>query len=144
MAEAVEVAIQYSLLTRLTAFAAAQSPALQLAQPNVKFAPTDAIWLRSTFLPATTNSLGVSFASRNMHYGIFQVDVFNSDKIGEPASARIAALLIQYFKRGTTMSKDGFITQILQAPYRAALLYDGAAVIIPVRMNYTCYASNPA
>lgn len=152
MAEAVETAIQMALVLRAQQFAAAQSPALTIALPNVAFTPPvytkTAKWLRATFLPADTFSPGVTYSSKNHHRGLLQVDVFHAQEAGEAAPARIAAAVIAYFKRGTAVTKDGFTAEVIAAPSRGPLIKDdvdnGPWVMIPVRIPYLCLAANPA
>lgn len=150
MADAVETAIQLALVLRAQQFAAAQSPALTIALPNVVFTPpvasATAKWLRATFLPADTFSPGVSYASKNEHRGLLQVDVFYGFGGGEAAPRRIAGGLIAYFKRGTKVTKDGFTAEVISAPYCAPMVKDieGPWMMIPVRIPYFCVAPNPA
>jgi hypothetical protein len=148
MAETVEVAIEYALLQRLEAFATANGLSNAIAMPNVAFTPPtpgqNVKWLRATFLPADTVGLGVSDSSSNQHYGFLQVDVFHGLGAGELAPLRIAAALIAYFKRGTTVTKDGFTAQIWKTPFRAPMLKDDSWVNVPVRIPYICLAPNPA
>lgn len=147
MTDAVEVAIEAALLERLAAFGTANS--IDVAYPNVAFtapapSPT-AKYLRATFLPAETVSLGIGFtSSRNQHVGLLQVDVFHGQGKGELAPGRIAADLIAYFKRGTTVTRDGFRAQVTRAPYRIQAIKDDPWLIVPVRVPYLCLASNPA
>lgn len=146
MADAVEVAIESALLNRLVAMTI--SPAIPVALPNVSFTPPQpsqtAFWLRGTFLPADTYSLGVPFGSTNQHYGLFQVDVFYGQGGGELAPGRIATSVIEWFKRGTTLTKDSFSVKIVQPPYRRTMIKDDPWVMIPVFIPYIAYATNPA
>lgn len=147
MADAIEVAIESMLLDRLGLLA--NSPALlPIAWPNVQFPPPAASpttgYLRATFLPADSFSLGISSSSSNQHYGIFQVDVFWGLFAGELVPARIAASIIAWFKRDTAFSKDGFIVRIIQTPYRRVMIRDDPWVILPVRIPYISFGPNPA
>lgn len=148
MAEPVEVAIEYALLQRATEFAASQSPAVTISLPNIAFAPPfpgpSAKWLRATFLPADTITLGVSLTSSNQHLGLLQIDVFWGVGGGELNAARLASSVIQYFKRGTTVTKDGFKAHICLAPFRGPIIRDDGWTMIPVRIPYLCFAPNPA
>jgi hypothetical protein len=150
MAEAVETAIQMALVLRAQQFAAAQSPALTIALPNIAFTPPNATptakYLRATFLPADTFSPGVSYASKNEHRGLLQVDVFYGFGGGEASPRRIADAIIAYFKRGTKVTKDGFTAEVILAPYCGPIVKDieGPWMMIPVRIPYLCIAPNPA
>lgn len=144
MTDAVEVAIESALLARAQAFAAAQSPVLTIALPNVTFTPPavspTAKYLRATFLPADSFELGITYSATNQHYGLFQLDVFYGTGGGEIAPARIAALIIAYFTRGTVMSSSGFKATVFKTPYRGAQVTDGAWTFIPVRIPYQTFA----
>src|SRR5262245_58927465 len=111
MADAAEVSIESALLDQLRLFTT--SSTIQVAWPNVKFTPPDAAinasWLRATFLPADTVTIAVASGSANQHLGIFQIDVFQGQDAGELVPARVASALIAWFKRGTRLSKNGFV-----------------------------------
>ncbi len=149
MPEAAEVAIETILLTEVAQFAAAQSPAvLRVAYPNVEFTPPavgpTAKWLRATFLPADT--LSPFYASPNRHYGTLQVDVFWGIGGGDIAPARLAADVIAWFKRGSSFRRDGFLVRIIRTPFRGPTIQEDGDPwsMIPVRVPYLCYASDPA
>lgn len=145
MADAVEVAIEAALLAHAKAFAVVNS--LTISEPNLAFtppAPGPAVkYLRATFIPADTQTLGIASDATNRHYGILQIDVFWGIGGGEMGAARIAALIIEHFARGTPLTRDGFAVQILEQPYRRPAINDGAWMIVPVRIRFTCFA-NPA
>lgn len=154
MAEPVEAAIVSALLTRAKAFADAQAPAITISLPNIAFTPPaptpTAKWLRATILPADSASLSVGFSGSNQHYGLLQIDVFygqggpNNSGGSELAPSRIASAIIQYFKPGTEMTKDGFTARVIRTPYRGQMMKDDPWMMIPVRIPYLCFAPNPA
>lgn len=152
MPDAVEVAIESALLNRLVALTF--SPVIPLALPNVGTPPSreftppaaepGANWLRATFLPADSFALGIDYGSSNQHYGILQVDVLGYLGDGELAPGRIAASVIQWFKRGTKVTKDGFTAEVTRIPRRGTMVKDDPWVMIPVSIPYLAYAPNPA
>jgi hypothetical protein len=152
MADAVEVAIESALLNRLEELTF--SPTIPLVLPNVgtaparTFTPPSAVpganWLRATFLPADSVALGIDYESSNQHYGLLQVDAFGYIGDGELAPGRIAASVLAWFKRGTKMTKDGFMVEIVRLPYRRALIKDDPWVMIPVSIPYLAFAGNPS
>lgn len=148
MTEAVEVAIEYALLERATAFANAQSPAIPISLPNIDFAPPTpnktGKWLRATFLPADTVTLGLGFNDRNQHLGLLQIDVMWGAGGGGIAPRRVAADIIAYFKRGTTVTKDNFAAQVCLAPFIGPAIRDEYWHMMPVHIPYLCLARNPA
>lgn len=143
MAEAVEVAIEYALLNRAQAFATANS--LTISLPNVAFtapeASSTAKWLRATFIPADTITLGLTPGSTKRHFGLLQLDVFYGQGGGEIAPARIASDIIAYFVMGTQMTKDGFTVTVHRQPFRGQLVKDDPWQMLPVRISYQCYAA---
>lgn len=144
MTEAVEVAIELALLARAQAFAASQSPELEIALPNIAFTPpavsVNAKYLRATILPADTTALGVTYSSTNQHYGLLQIDVFYGIGGGEIAPRRIAADIISHFMRGTRMSSNGFDIDVNQTPRIGPQIRDGAWTFLPVRIPYQAFA----
>ena len=143
MTEAVETAIDIALLNRAQAFAAVNS--LSIALPNADFTPPaigkTAKYLRATILPADTATLGVSNTSTNQHYGFLQLDVIYGKGGGGREAKRIASSIISYFIRGTRMTSNGFIIDVLQTPRIGPLVTQDAWVSLPVRIPYTCFAT---
>ncbi|HWV44130.1 phage tail terminator-like protein [Pseudorhodoplanes sp.] len=142
MADPVEVAIEAALLAHLGIFAAAQSPVITIAQPNVAFTPPSPVtpttrWLRATFLPVRPTRI---ISGPNTHSGLFQVDAFYGAGGGELAPARTASALIEHY-RDQRLKRDGFTIQINQLPFRDPLVTDSPWVFIPVRIPYQCFAS---
>jgi hypothetical protein len=144
MAEPVEVAIEYALLTKAQAFASSQSPSLAISLPNIAFTPPTASatakWLRATFLPAPTSTLPVGSGS-DRYYGLLQVDVFYGQGAGELAPARLASAAITFFAKGTEVVKDGFTTRVYRRPSRGPMIKDDPWMMIPVTINFECFAT---
>lgn len=145
MSDAVEVAIPRALLRKTAQFAAAQNPALTVSYPNTDFTvpqpSKNTQWLRATHMPADTATLGIGITDINQHYGIYQIDVFQGQGIGEPAPGRVASAIIEYFARGTRLTLDGFDVDIVRSPFRGPMIKDDPWVFIPVRIPYLCLAS---
>jgi hypothetical protein len=145
LSDPVEVAIEHALLSRLAQFASSNS--LTVAYPNADFtvppASKTAQWLRATFLPADSITLGIEPADTNQHYGLLQIDAFQGQGIGELAPLRVAASIISYFARGTRMTSDGFTVNVWRQPFRGPMVKDDPWVFVPVRVPYLCLA-NPA
>ena len=149
MPEAAEVAIETALLTEVSQFVAAQSPGtLSVSYPNVEFTPPavapNVKWLRASFLPADTASPFMRNPGPNRHFGFLQVDVFWGVGGGDIAPARLAADVIAWFKRGTSIRRDGFLIRVIRTPFRGPTIKDDPWSMVPVRVPYICYASDPA
>jgi hypothetical protein len=146
MTDAVEVAVEAALLESAQLFANSQS--ITIAMPNIAFVPPTvsltAKYLAAAFLPAPTAPLAVSFSGTNQHYGIFQLSVFYGQGSGEMGPARIVAQIIDWFRPGTVLDRDGFQVRILKTPYRGPLLKADPWTFIPVSIPYTSFAPNPA
>ncbi len=140
--EPVEVAINAALIARAQAFATAQGIAISL--PNIAFTPPTAgqnvKWLRATFLPAPTATLPVGGGS-DRYYGILQLDVFHGHGAGEYAPGRIASAVIEYFDRGTAMTKDGFTVRVSRRPSRGPMIVADGWAQIPITINYEGFAT---
>ena len=147
--EGAETAIKLALLSELGTFAGGQTLPLQVSYPNVDFTPPDksptAKWLRATLFPVPSLSPHVSDEGVNTHYGFLQVDIFYGLQGGEIQGTRIAYSLVSYFKRGTVIWRDGFGIRVLRTPYVGPAVKDPEDWwMIPVRIPYTCFASDPA
>jgi hypothetical protein len=148
MAEPVEVAIEYALLTKAQQFASSQSPAIAISLPNIAFTPPTAgqnvKWLRATFLPAPSVETGIAWDAHNRHYGLFQLDVFYGQGSGELAPGRLASAAMAYFGRGAKLTKDGATVLIHKQPYRGPMIKDDPWMMIPVSIPYLCFAKPAA
>lgn len=142
MTDVVEVAIELALLDRAQAFALDQG--LTIALPNISFTPpivgASAKYLRATILPADTIDLAISYSSTSQHYGLFQMDVFSGSGSGELAPRRIAAAIVNYFKRGTDMFSNGFKVNVPMTPRIGPQTMDGTWAMLPVRIPYQTFA----
>lgn len=146
---AVESSILSALNARLAAIAF--SPAITISYPNINFTPPTAgqtaKYLRVTHLPGDTFPQSIGYEDTNAYIGIYQVDVFIGNGAGEPAATAIAEQIIAQFKRGTKLTKNDYTIEILDPPSRLPYVQDAATNawwMLPVRIIYTCYASNPA
>jgi hypothetical protein len=144
MPDAVEVAIEAALLARAQAFATAQS--VTIALPRIDFTPPapgpTVKWLRASFFPTPTETLSIG-SGTNMHSGLFQIDCFCGVG-GGLVSARLRDAAIAYFKRDTTMTRDGFTTQIRRAPWPIPGDRDDGWWRDSMRLAFICFASNPS
>lgn len=142
--ETIELNIEKALLTRAKAFAVDQDLTIEL--PNVTFTvppvAKDAAYLRATWLPATTNDIGISYGAANQYIGLLQIDVFYSAGGGSYPPGRIAGEAVDFFKRGTKMlSVDGYSIEVTKPPYRSPAQKDGAWTSIAVRIPYEAFIS---
>lgn len=146
MPDAAEVAIEGALLDRLNSLVLV--PALTVSLPNIQFPPPQATpstgYLRATFLPADSITLGISYGSSIQHYGLLRVDVFYGLFGGELAPGRIAASVMAWFKRGTQLTRGAYTVNIFKAPFRGRMVREDVWVMIPVSIPYIAFAPDPA
>ena len=146
MPDAAEVAIEGALLDRLNALVLV--PAMPVSLPNIQFPPPQATpttgYLRATFLPADSVTLGLARGSSIQHYGLLRVDVFYGLFGGELAPNRVAASVISWFKRGTQLTRSGFTVNVFKAPFRGPMSREDVWVMIPVSIPYIAFAPDPA
>jgi hypothetical protein len=142
MPDVAEVAIQGALTDRLRALVLV--PALTVAFPDTTFTPPSpapgAKWLEANFLPADSVSIGISDDADNQHYGIFQVSVRGFQGDGDPSLRRVAAAVGAWFRRGTRMTRDGFVVTSYEVPRIAGGSKDDPWWLIPVSISYRCFA----
>lgn len=119
---------------RLSAWAAARSPALPVAWENVAFDPV-AIYLRGFLLPAQTASADLAGKHREFH-GIYQVSVVCPINQGPGIAEGIAAEIAALFPLNLRLAVTGLTVQI-NAPASAAQGgTDGNYYIVPVSFGY--------
>jgi hypothetical protein len=148
MPEPAEAAIELALLEKATAFAAAQSLTLDVANGNAVFAQPEALptsqWLRVAIIPAPTMASAIGFDSYNLHYGLMQIDIMQGLGGGTVAMKRLVAAISAYFPMGLTLTKDGFDIRIMshtrnQVVTTGPLLLDAPWMMIPVSIPYRCF-----
>ncbi|MEJ8571228.1 DUF4128 domain-containing protein [Microbaculum marinum] len=121
------------------------SPALPIAWPNVDFdPPSEATWLRATWLPAETAPATLGEGGENRHSGLFQVDVFVPLEIGHIVPTEYAGAIARAFKRGSDFTSDGVTVRVVTPPsvltgYKQPPWYG-----VPVRIRYFADIPNPS
>lgn len=144
MPEPVEVAINAALIARAQAFATAQG--ISISHQKIAFTPPVATpatkWLRATFLPAPTATLPVG-SGADRYSGVLQIDVFWGATAGEYLinAERLASSIINYFGRGTVLTKDGFVVRINKRPSPGPMIVADGWAQIPITINYEAFAT---
>lgn len=119
-----------------------------VALPGMVFTePTpsgNTVYLRPYHMPAGPPSSGVAFASKKTHYGFFQVSIFQAKGSGEMRARSIGSGLISLFKSGTVLTKNTTKVHVLVPPYLLPVIPEEKWTHLPVRVQYSCYAPNPA
>lgn len=102
-------AIRSLLESKLSTFALAQSPVLDVAWENRKYEPaaTPAMYLRCYLLPATPQAAGLGTTAQDYIRGIFQIDIMALPQTMTSPATAIADKLRTHFKRGTRLVGAG-------------------------------------
>jgi hypothetical protein len=111
-------------------------PALSTAYENVAFTPvTGTPYQKVNLLPAQPDnaSLGDSYYREQ---GLFQVTLCYPNSGGAALAEARAELVVQHFKRGTYMTKDGQTVQVISTPAIAPAYKDADRYCIPISIFY--------
>ena len=121
---------------RLATWAAARSPALQVAWENQPFTPTTgATYLRAYVLPAMTDAPDLAGALRT-YRGVFQVSVCCPINTGPGVAAGIADELAALFVVNARLTSGGLTVQQITPWSIAPALPSDTNYIVPVSFQY--------
>lgn len=109
-----------------------------IAWENVNYEPkAKTLFLRATSLPAPTVQACFGDTGRDLHVGIFQVDVFIPEKQGRSTWPDSIA---DHFKRGTVLTQNGVDVRITTVSIAPAI-NDEHFYIVPVSIGYQAFTS---
>lgn len=124
--------IRAALETRLGTL----TPALSTAYENAAFSPVSGTpYQRVNLLPAAPDN-SVMGASVYFSQGIFQVMLCYPVNGGPGAAQARADLLVNHFKRGTTLVNAPLQIIVMSTPRIAGALIDGDRFCVPVSITY--------
>ena len=118
---------------------------LSVAWENVSKTPTvDNEYVRATLLPADTLAASLGEDGKDLHRGIFQLDVYL--KAGKSAVSVTPDLIADKFKRGSIHSENGVDVRIRSVSQNAAFHSEGvngkgAFYVVPIIVSYFAYTS---
>lgn len=152
----VNEAIEKALLDKAIAFAAAQSPALQISLQNgigadgKHFSPPkpekNKSWLRATVLHAHALTTGIPYTSHVHHHGLLQVDVMRGIGGGALPMVKIVGAIRQYFPMGLVMPLEDFLIRVSPLPGSRRVVSQGPLMNdseswakIPVSIPWICF-----
>jgi hypothetical protein len=145
MADLIDVAIEFALLSAVDDFAAEQSID-RVSKPNIQFAPPPTSgpadkWLRATLLPLPTIRRAIADQSPAFYSGLLQIDCFMGQGAGLNLS-RLAGAAVAWFPPGKRMQLPELALELLivEQSYRAPVFEDQPWFFIPVRVPYQIYA----
>lgn len=110
-----------------------------VAWMNRKYEPVPGtLFLRETVLPAEAFQAEQGDSGRDLHSGIYQVDVFSPVDQGKNAAIVQADAIADHFSRGTTLTYNGINVRLTRTSLGAGF-NDGAWWIVPVNIRYQSY-----
>ena len=95
------------------------------------------LYLRPTALPAETTQASLGDDGKDLHNGIYQVDVFIPDGLGRTTWADEIA---DHFKRGTVLTQNTVSVRITTVQIEAALKDDNF-YMTPVSIGYQAFTA---
>lgn len=130
--------IRAAFVARLLTFPSLPS----VAWENVPFTPTaGAVYLQPALMDGEPYQAEIGTNGQNVHNGIFQISIFAPAGHGTATINALRDNLVDYFKRGTVLTNSGVNVRISKA-YPVALIQETDWIHIPVKINFTAYASN--
>lgn len=128
--------ITKALLTRLKAFADAQTPKLVIAYEGVAFTPdATKTHLAEFTLPANTDNPSMG-RSHSRYIGIYQVDVDMPTTAGPMALRKLANAVAAHFPRGLTITHTGLNVLITNTPSIGPLMPESGRAKRSVSIRY--------
>lgn len=128
--------IRSAIESRLSAWAAAQSPALRVAWQKVPFTPVvGEKHLRGYLLPAETDDLTLG-ADVKTFSGIYQVSVCAPDGSGPAAAETLGEQIIALFPANLQLVKSGITTVIVRTPSMGPIQDEPGIIVIPISIRY--------
>lgn len=87
--------------------------------------PTQAPYLRASWMPAETWRPCISYSDPQAYAGIYQVDLFQPVDSGEEVPSERVGAIISHFKPGTAMTQDSLTVKVLRASRGPGIQTDG-------------------
>ena len=129
--------IQAALDLKLSSFANMQD--YPVAWTDVKFTPTNVPYLSASFIPAETDTVGLSVNDVDDNKGIYQINV-NTPKGGGTADQRvIVSNVLTEFAKATVTSFNTSDVLIEQSWASAAFDRNDSWVTVPVSVRYRLF-----
>lgn len=131
-----EALVRAAFESRLSTWAAAQSPAISVAWQNVKFSPTaNTRYIRAFVLPARTISLTLDRTHRQ-YKGVFQASLCMPIDTGAGAAEALVASLDAYFPLTTYMTQGSLRVYLISPMSAAPAISEPGLYVVPVSAQY--------
>jgi hypothetical protein len=128
--------IRYALLERLINMADVPT----VVTENVPFTPSQGqIYIKESYLPAETTTVGTSGTSSDEYRGIYQVSIYLPMDIGSDAGYKLASDIRARFSKGLHLTRLGQIVQVQQVSIAAAVPME-SRWMIPVSINWRAFS----
>jgi phage baseplate assembly protein gpV len=124
--------IQAALDTRLSTLSGGYS----IAWPNTKFEPeADQTFLSPSFIPNTTEQVGLGSSGKDETNGLYQIDVVYPAGTGR---STIPDSIADHFKRGTVLTYNSVNVRVRSVSIESAVT-EGAFHFVPVTVDFQTY-----
>lgn len=120
---------------RLATWAAARSPALQIAYQNVAFTAPNAAYLRAYLLPAETGSRDL-LGTHRQYGGVFQVSIVTPHGAGPGAAEAIVSELNTLFPVNLRITSGAITVTVTRPASAGSGLTEPGLYIVPVDIRY--------
>lgn len=109
-----------------------------VAWENINYTPSSTtLFLRPTMIPAPTTQASLGDDGKDLHEGIFQVDVFIPDNQGRTTWPDAIA---DHFKRGTVLTQNSVDVRIRNVSIGVGAK-DANFYIVPVSITYQAFTA---
>jgi hypothetical protein len=127
--------IRIILEARLSAWAKAHVPKLDVAWQNQGFTPAAGMYLRSFILPGQTDSLDIS-GDHRVFVGVHQVSVVCPAGEGQGPGERLAQEIVDLFPLYLRLARQGFEVMVATPPSIGSAIPDEDVYVLPVSYSY--------
>jgi hypothetical protein len=132
-----EATIANLLMTRLGTLPA-QTPAVDIAFPDLPFTPTlGKTYLEARFLPNRNVNYGLGDEGPTQHLGLFQVTVCHAPGRGAIGPLTIAGAIVEHFYKGLRLWSGNVAVKVYEKPSVGPSIQDADRVRYPVTVRYT-------
>ena len=135
-----DAAIRAAIETRLSAWAAAQSPAIPVSWENAEFPTPAGMYLRGYLLPADSDSTYLE-GGDVLKVGLYQIDLCAPLGDGSTASAAVVTALEALFPAGLQLTVDSSQLRVTKALAAKVGQTEETRYVVPCRLRYRLHAT---
>jgi hypothetical protein len=128
--------IRSAFESRLSDWAASQSPPIPISWQNAAFTPpAQARYLRAFLLPADTQDYGIADDVKS-EIGVFQVSVCVPEGAGANPAEALADAIVALFPRALVMNRSGLDIQVSNTPSASPGTPEPGLYVVPINIRY--------